>query len=67
MSFRTDIETITGSIGSYLTDASTHLTEGVKFISKLVMNNPYIKNRLTQTSTLNNSSPQLAMTNVLDN
>tara|TARA_R110002051_G_scaffold173923_3_gene244199 strand:+ start:510 stop:1628 length:1119 start_codon:yes stop_codon:yes gene_type:complete len=66
VSFRTDIETITGSISSYLTDASTHLTEGVKFITKLVMNNPEMKSRLTQSSTLNNSSPQLVMTDVLD-
>lgn len=66
MSFRTDIETITGSIASYLTDASSHLTEGVKFVTKLVMINPDMRNRLTQSTTLNNVSPQLVMTNVLD-
>jgi hypothetical protein len=65
VSFRTDIETITGSISSYLTDASTHLTEGVKFITRLVMRNPDMKNRLTQSSTLNNVSPQFVLTDVL--
>lgn len=55
MSFQTDIEAITGSISSYTTEANSYLVEGVKFITKYVMNNDKIADKLTSSTTLNNS------------
>lgn len=65
MSFQTDIEAITGSISSYTTEANSYLVEGVKFITKYVMNNMDIEPRLTQSSPKDNSTPTHSMTNVL--
>ncbi len=65
MSFQTDIEAITGSIGSITTEATEYLREGVKQVTKFVMKNPEMKMRLTQDTSLTNASPQLVMTNVL--
>jgi len=66
MSFQTDIEAITGSISSITTEATQYLREGVKQVTKLVMNNPDMKMRLTQNSNaLTNSNLTFSMTNVL--
>ena len=65
MSFQTDIEAITGSISSYTTEANSYLVEGVKFITKYVMNNIDIEPRLTQSSPKDNSTPTHSMTDVL--
>ena len=65
MSFQTDIEAITGSISSYTTEANSYLVEGVKFITKYVMNNMDIEPRLTQSSPKDNSTPTHSMTDVL--
>ncbi len=65
MSFQTDIEAITGSISSYTTEANSYLVEGVKFITKYVMNNMDIEPRLTQSSAKDNSTPTHSMTDVL--
>lgn len=55
MSFQTDIEAITGSISSYTTEANGYLVEGVKFITKYVMNNEDMADKLTSSTTLNDS------------
>lgn len=65
MSFQTDIEAITGSISSYTTEANSYLVEGVKFITKYVMNNMDIEPKLTQSADKDNSAPTHSMTNVL--
>ena len=67
MSFKTEIEAIVGDIDSpdYTTQAGLFLTEGVKFVTKALMNIPEMMERLTSTSTLNNSSPTLDTSNVL--
>tara|TARA_X000001382_G_scaffold79573_2_gene55887 strand:+ start:18321 stop:20630 length:2310 start_codon:yes stop_codon:yes gene_type:complete len=65
MSFRTEIEAITGSISSLTSEANLYLAEGVKFITKYVMSNPLMIERLTQSSTLNSSTPQHPMSGVL--
>lgn len=65
MSFQTDIEAITGSISSYTTEANSYLVEGVKFITKYVMNNMDIEPKLTQSSAKDNSTPTHPMTDVL--
>jgi hypothetical protein len=65
MSFQTDIEAITGSISSYTTEATGYLVDGVRFITKYVMNNPSIEPKLTQSTTLSNSPSTLTTENVL--
>lgn len=65
MSFQTDIEAITGSISSYTTEATGYLVDGVRFITKYVMNNPSIEPKLTQSTTLNDSPSTLTTENVL--
>ena len=55
MSFQTNIEAITGSISSYTAEANSYLVEGVKFITKYVMNNKDMADKLTSSTTLNNS------------
>ena len=65
MSFQTDIEAITGSISSYTTEANSYLVEGVKFITKYVMNNIDIEAKLTQSTTLDDSPTTLSTANVL--
>ena len=65
MSFQTNIEDITGSISGKTAQAARYLAEGVKFITKYVMNNPDMEQRLTQVATLNTSSSTLSTTNIL--
>lgn len=65
MSFQTDIEAITGSISSYTTEANSYLVEGVKFITKYVMNNIDIEAKLTQSTTLDDSPTTLSTADVL--
>ena len=65
MSFQTDIEAITGSISSYTTEANSYLVEGVKFITKYVMNNIDMEAKLTQSTTLDDSPTTLSTVNVL--
>ena len=65
MSFQTDIEAITGSISSYTTEANSYLVEGVKFITKYVMNNIDMEAKLTQSTTLDDSPTTLSTANVL--
>lgn len=67
MSFKTQIEAIVGDIDSpdYNTQAGLYLVEGVKFITKSLMNEPSLSNRLTQSSTLNNSPTTISTANML--
>ena len=65
MSFQTDIEAITGSISSYTTEADSYLVEGVKFITKYVMNDIDMEAKLTQSTTLDDSPTTLSTANVL--
>ena len=65
MSFRTDIEAITGSVSTILTEVNSYLVEGVKFVTKYVMKNPNMLDRLTSSSTLNGSATTLDMESVL--
>lgn len=65
MSFQTDIEAITGSISSYTTEANSYLVEGVKFITKYVMNNIDMEAKLTQSTTLDDSPTTLSTEDVL--
>ena len=67
MSFKTEIEALVGDIDSpdYTAEAVLYLTEGVKYVTKYVMRNPDMENRLTSSTTLNNSTPTLSLLNVL--
>lgn len=65
MSFQTDIEAITGNISSYTTEANSYLVEGVKFITKYVMNNIDMEAKLTQSTTLDDSPTTLSTADVL--
>lgn len=67
MSFKTEIEAIVGDIDSpdYTTQAGLFLTEGVKFITKSLMNVPEMMERLTSTATLTNIAPTLDTSNIL--
>ena len=67
MSFKTEIEAIVGDIDSpdYNTQAGLYLVEGVKFITKSLMDIPSLMNRLTQSSTLNNSPTTISTANML--
>jgi fructose-specific phosphotransferase system component IIB len=67
MSFKTEIEAIVGDIDSpdYTAEAGIYLVDGVKYITKYVMKDPHMAERLTSSSTLNNSTPTLAMNPVL--
>ncbi len=67
MSFKAEIEAIVGDIDSpsYTTQAGLFLTEGVKFITKSLMNVPDIMERLTSTATLTNLQPTLDTSNIL--
>ena len=57
MSFKTEIEAIVGDIDSpdYTSEATLYLVEGVKFITKSLMIISDIANRMTSSTTLNNS------------
>ena len=67
MSFKSQIEAIVGDIDSpnYNTEAGLYLAEGVKYVTKYVMDNPDITQRLTQSTTLNNSPTTMSTSNVL--
>ena len=67
MSFKTEIEAIVGDIDSpnYTSEAELYLVEGVKFITKSLMNLPEIANRLTSSTTLNNSPTTMSTASVL--
>ena len=65
--FKTEIEAIVGDIDSpnYTSEAELYLVEGVKFITKSLMNLPEIANRLTSSTTLNNSPTTMSTASVL--
>tara|TARA_R100001163_G_scaffold60827_1_gene50403 strand:+ start:1933 stop:2778 length:846 start_codon:yes stop_codon:yes gene_type:complete len=67
MSFKTEIEAIVGDIDSpnYTSEAALYLVEGVKFITKSLMNLPEIANRLTSSTTLNNAPTTMSTASVL--
>ena len=67
MSFKTEIEAIVGDIDSpnYTSEAELYLAEGVKFVTKSLMNVPEIANRLTSSTTLNNSPTTMSTASVL--
>tara|TARA_Y100000768_G_scaffold313794_1_gene248589 strand:+ start:138 stop:992 length:855 start_codon:yes stop_codon:yes gene_type:complete len=67
MSFKTEIEAIVGDIDSpdYTSEAALYLVEGVKFVTKSLMNVPEIANRLTSSTTLNNSPTTMSTASVL--
>ena len=65
MSFQTDIEAYTGSISSLTTEAAKYLKDGVKYITKIVMHDRNVAERLTQSSTLNNSPTTMSTSNAL--
>ena len=67
MSFKTEIEAIVGDIDSpdYTSEAAIYLADGVKFITKYVMRDPSMADRLTSSTTLNNSTPTKNMNSVL--
>ena len=67
MSFKAEIEAIVGDIDSpdYNTEAGLFLVEGVKFITKIVMQDVDMSDRLTQSTTLNNSPTTMSTSNVL--
>ena len=67
MSFKTEIEAIVGDIDSpnYTSEAELYLVEGVTFITKSLMNLPEIANRLTSSTTLNNSPTTMSTASVL--
>tara|TARA_R100001510_G_scaffold18041_1_gene15410 strand:- start:131 stop:985 length:855 start_codon:yes stop_codon:yes gene_type:complete len=67
MSFKTQIEAIVGDIDSpdYTSEAALYLVEGVKFVTKSLMNIPEIANRLTSSTTLNNSPTTMSTASVL--
>ena len=67
MSFKTEIEAIVGDIDSpdYTSEAQLYLAEGVKFITKSLMIISDIANRMTSSTTLNNSPTTMSTTSVL--
>ena len=67
MSFKAEIEAIVGDIDSpdYTSEAALYLVEGVKFVTKSLMNVPEIANRLTSSTTLNNSPTTMSTASVL--
>ena len=67
MSFKTEIEAIVGDIDSpdVTTEAGLYLVEGVKFITKSLMNIPEIAERLTSSTSLSNSPSTLDTSAIL--
>lgn len=67
MSFKTELEAIVGDIDSpdYTSEATLYLVEGVKWITKWIMQNPEYVNRLTSGSTLNSATDRLDLVNTL--
>ena len=68
MSFKTEIEAIVGDIDSpdYTSEATLYLVEGVKFITKSLMIISDIANRMTSSTTLNNSPTTMSTASVLE-
>lgn len=68
MSFKAEIEAIVGDIDSpdYTAEAVLYLKEGVSFVTKYVMTNPFFVDRLTSTSTLNASGTTLSLNDILE-
>lgn len=62
MSFQTDIEAYTGSISGLTTEAAKYLLDGVKYMTKILMQDDEMAARMTALSTLNNSTPTLTST-----
>lgn len=67
MSFKTEIEAIVGDIDSpdVTSEATLYLKEGTRFVIKSLMNVDSLVNKLTSTSTLNNSTPTLSVSDIL--
>jgi hypothetical protein len=67
MSFKTEIEAIVGDIDSpdYTSQAELYLVEGVKFITKSLMILSDVANRMTSSTTLNNSPTTMSTSSVL--
>jgi hypothetical protein len=67
MSFKTEIEAIVGDIDSpdYTSQATLYLVEGVKFITKSLMILSDVANRMTSSTTLNNSPTTMSTSSVL--
>lgn len=68
MSFKTEIEAIVGDIDipDYTSQATLYLVEGVKFITKSLMIVSDIANRMTSSTTLNNSPTTMSTASVLE-
>jgi len=68
MSFKTEIEAIVGDIDipDYTSQATLYLVEGVKFITKSLMIISDIANRMTSSTTLNNSPTTMSTASVLE-
>jgi hypothetical protein len=67
MSFKTEIEAIVGDIDTpdYTSQAPLYLAEGVKFVTKYVMINEDMADRLTIATTLDSSPTTLSLGSVL--
>ena len=67
MSFKTEIEAIVGDIDSpdVTSEATLYLKEGTRFVIKSLMNVDSLVNKLTSSSTLNNSTPTLSVSDIL--
>lgn len=67
MSFKTQIEAIVGDIDSpdYTSEADLYLEEGVRFVTKYVMLNDEMADKLTSSFTLNNSPTTMSTSNAL--
>jgi hypothetical protein len=67
MNFKTEIEAIVGDIDSpdYTSQAELYLVEGVKFITKSLMILSDVANRMTSSTTLNNSPTTMSTSSVL--
>ena len=67
MSFKTEIEAIVGDIDNpdYTSQAPLYLAEGVKFVTKYVMINEDMADRLTIATTLDSSPTTLSLGSVL--
>ena len=67
MAFKDEIEAIVGDIDSpsYIAQANLFLVEGVKFITKYVMNNPAMAERMTTSGTALSNDNSLGLGSVL--
>lgn len=67
MSFKTEIEAIVGDIDNpdVTSEATLYLKEGTRFVIKSLMDVDSLTNKLTSSSTLNNSTPTLSVSDIL--